>query len=145
MSDDNNIVTENAMLYLVNVHRRLFLRHAFGINPDGTPIPNIDAPIKTYRAVKSPEQYAEIVRILTYWGDDEYLAKAPRMTLKCLQSGNSARIMKKLGTTTVLILNSCTLRNLMALRRQSLFTRSQTALSSICWTSSMPSYQHTKP
>jgi hypothetical protein len=64
------------MLYLVNVHRRLFLRHAFGINPDGTPIPNIDAPIKTYRAVKSPEQYAEIVRVLTYWGDDEYLAKA---------------------------------------------------------------------
>ena len=76
MSGDNNIPPENAMLYLVNIHRHLFLRHAFGINPDGTPIPNIDAPIKTYRAVKSPEQYAEIVRVLSYWGDDEYLAKA---------------------------------------------------------------------
>jgi hypothetical protein len=76
MSGDNNVPPENAMLYLVNVHRRLLLRHAFGNNPDGTPIPNIDAPIKTYRAIKSPEQYAEIVRVLSYWGDDEYLAKA---------------------------------------------------------------------
>ena len=80
MSGDNNIPSENEMLYLVNVHRRLFLRKAFGINPDGTPVPNIeefnDPPIKTYRAVKSPEQYAEIVRVLTYWGDDNFLATA---------------------------------------------------------------------
>jgi hypothetical protein len=76
MSGDNNIPPENVMLYLVNVHCHLFLWHAYGINPDGTPIPNIDAPIKTYRAVKSPEQYAEIVRVLSYWGNDEYLANA---------------------------------------------------------------------
>jgi hypothetical protein len=78
MSSDNIIPPENAMLYLVNVNRRLFLRKAFGINLNGTPIPNIeefnDAPIKTYRAVKSPAQYNEIVRVLRYWGDDKFLA-----------------------------------------------------------------------
>jgi hypothetical protein len=80
MSSDNIIPPEDAMLYLVNVHRRLFLRKAFGINPDGTPIPNIeefnDAPIKTYRFVKTVAQYNEIVRVLTYWGDDKFLATA---------------------------------------------------------------------
>ena len=80
MSGDNIIPPENVMLYLVNVHCRLFLRKAFGINPEGAPIPNIeesnDAPIKTYRAVKSPAQYNEIVRVLSYWGDDKYLESA---------------------------------------------------------------------
>ena len=55
-------------------------RQVANLNPDGTPIPNIeefhDAPIKTYRAVKTPAQYNEIVRVLTYWGDDSYLASA---------------------------------------------------------------------
>ena len=68
------------MIYLVNIHRHLFLWKAFGINPDGTPIPNIeefnDEPIKTYRAVKTVAQYNEIVRILTYWGDSKFLASA---------------------------------------------------------------------
>jgi hypothetical protein len=80
MPGDNNIPPENAMLYLVNVHRRLFLRKAFGINVDGMPVPNIEEfnnpPIKTYRAVKSPEQYTDIVCVLTYWGDNKFLATA---------------------------------------------------------------------
>jgi hypothetical protein len=80
MSGDNISPPENLMLYLVNVHRRLFLRKAFGINLNGTPIPNIeefnDAPIKTYRAVKTLAQYNEIIRVLTYWGDDKFLATA---------------------------------------------------------------------
>jgi len=80
MSGDNISPPKNAMLYLVNFHRRLFLRKAFGINLDGAPIPNIeefnDAPIRTYRAVKTLAQYNEIVRILTYWGDDEFLVTA---------------------------------------------------------------------
>jgi hypothetical protein len=81
MSGANNIPPPgDAMLYLVNAHRRLFLRKAFGINPDGTPISDIedfnDAPTKTYRLVKTVEQYKEIVRILTYWGDDAFLATA---------------------------------------------------------------------
>jgi hypothetical protein len=78
MSRENIIPPEDAMVYLVNVHRRLFLRKAFGINPDGTPIPNIedfnDEPIKNYRFVKTVAQYNEIVRVLTYWGDDKFLA-----------------------------------------------------------------------
>jgi len=49
---------DDAMLYLVNTHCRLFLRKAFGITPDGVPIENIDqfndAPLKTYRFVKTP-------------------------------------------------------------------------------------------
>ena len=71
---------DDAMLYLVNTHRRLFLRKAFGITPEGVPIENIDqfndAPLKTYRFVKTPAQYNEIVRVLTYWGDDATLANA---------------------------------------------------------------------
>ena len=81
MSSDNIIPPEDVMLYLVNVHRRLFLRKAFGINLDGTPIPNIeefnDAPIKTYRFVKTVAQYNEIIRVLTYWGDDKFLVAQP--------------------------------------------------------------------
>ena len=72
MSGDNFFPPDNAVIYLVNAHRRLFLRKAFGINPDGTPIPNIEefnnASIKTYRAVKT------IVCILKYWGNDKFLA-----------------------------------------------------------------------
>jgi hypothetical protein len=68
------------MIYLVNIHRRLFLWKAFGINPDGTPIPNIEEfnnePIKTYRATKIVAQYNKIVCILTYWGDGKFLASA---------------------------------------------------------------------
>jgi len=78
MSGDNIFPTQDAMLYLVNAHRRLFLQKAFGLNPDGTPIPNIedfnDEPIKTYRFVKTVAQYNELVRVLTYWGDDKFLA-----------------------------------------------------------------------
>jgi hypothetical protein len=33
-------------------------------------------PIKTYRAVKTLAQYNKTVRVLTYWGDDEFLATA---------------------------------------------------------------------
>jgi hypothetical protein len=52
----------------------------WGINLNGTPIPNIeefnDAPIKTYRAMKTLAQYNKIIRVLTYWGDDKILATA---------------------------------------------------------------------
>jgi hypothetical protein len=67
-------------LYLVHMHCRLFLRKAFGINPDGTPIANIkefnNAPPKVYRSVKSFEQYNKIICIFTYWGDNAFLATA---------------------------------------------------------------------
>jgi hypothetical protein len=80
MSRDNITPPDNGMIYLVNVHCRLFLWKAFGINPDGTPVPNIEEinnePLKTYRAVKTVAQYNEIVRVLTYWGDSKFLASA---------------------------------------------------------------------
>jgi hypothetical protein len=60
MSSDKIIPTDDVMLYLVNVHCHLFLQKAFGINPDGTPIPNIedfnDEPIMNYRFVKTVAQ-----------------------------------------------------------------------------------------
>ncbi len=37
-----------------------------------------NAPVKTYRAVKTPVQYNEIVRVLTYWGDNKFLASTKR-------------------------------------------------------------------
>lgn len=62
-------------------HRKMFLERAFGINVDGTPI--VASPgsslveIKTYKSVKTVQQYEDIVRILTHWGDDAVLAAAP--------------------------------------------------------------------
>jgi hypothetical protein len=34
-------------------------------------------PIKTYKYVKSVEQYNDIISILTHWGDDNFLTAAP--------------------------------------------------------------------
>jgi hypothetical protein len=88
-------------LYLVHMHRRLFLHKAFGINPDGTPITNIkefnDAPPKVYRSVKSFEQYNEIVRILTYWGDDAFLATADEVDPRVKEIRRFRGMNKKVG------------------------------------------------
>lgn len=60
-------------------HRQMFLQRAFGINPDGTPIVGhaVTGSMKTYKSVKSVQQYEDNVRILTHWGDDAALAAAP--------------------------------------------------------------------
>jgi hypothetical protein len=67
---------ESAHVIIEAKHREMFLRRAFGINPDGTPIANI-GPIKPYKSVKTVDQYNDIVRCLTHWGDDNFLAAAP--------------------------------------------------------------------
>jgi hypothetical protein len=80
MSGDNITPPDNKMIYLVNVHCRLFLQEAFGINPNGTPILKIEEfnnePIKTYRAMKTVAQYNKIIRVLMYWGNGKFLASA---------------------------------------------------------------------
>jgi hypothetical protein len=54
--------------YSENIHRRLFLRKAFGINPDGSPIDNAEAvngyPTPEYNSVKTVEMYNRIVSVL---------------------------------------------------------------------------------
>ena len=64
---------ESAHVIIKAKHCEMFLWRAFGINPDGTPIAN-RGPIKPYKSVKTVEQYNDIVRILTHWGDDNFLA-----------------------------------------------------------------------
>ena len=66
----------NAHVVIEAKHHDMFLRRAFGINPDGTPIVN-PGPIKSYTSVKSVEQYNNIICILTHWGDDNFLSAAP--------------------------------------------------------------------
>ncbi len=57
---------------IVAQHCKMFLARAFGINPDGTPIINpslLPEKLKTYKSVKSVEQYNYIIEVLTNWGD----------------------------------------------------------------------------
>jgi hypothetical protein len=95
------IPPDGDMVYLENTHHRLFLRKAFGINPDGTPIPNIeefnDEPIKVYRSVKSVALYKEIVRILTYWGDNKFLESADEGNLEVSEIRRFRKANEKVG------------------------------------------------
>jgi hypothetical protein len=64
---------------IVAQHRKMFLARAFGINPDGTSI--IDPSLllkklKTYKSVKSVEQYNYIIEVLTNSGDEAVLKAA---------------------------------------------------------------------
>jgi hypothetical protein len=66
----------NAHAIIVAQHRKMFLGRAFGIDPDGTPITNpslLPEKLKTYKSVKSVEQYNYIIEVLTNWGDDNVL------------------------------------------------------------------------
>jgi hypothetical protein len=68
--------------YLENIHRRLFLRKAFGINPDGSPIDNAEElsngyPTPEYNSVKTVETYNRIVSVLENWGDDAFVKANP--------------------------------------------------------------------
>jgi hypothetical protein len=65
----------------------MFLQHAFGINPDGTAVDQALLPnhVQEYKSVKTVDQYNNMVRCLTHWGDDEYLAAAPEDNLEALR------------------------------------------------------------
>ncbi len=71
----------NAHVVIEAKHRQMFLQRAFGINVNGTPI--VASPgsslgeIKTYKSVKTVQQYEDIICILTHWGDKAVLAAAP--------------------------------------------------------------------
>ncbi len=70
---------KNAHAIIVAQHRKMFLVRAFGINSDGTPITNpslLPEKLKTYKSVKSVEQYNYIIEVLTNWGDDNVLKAA---------------------------------------------------------------------
>jgi hypothetical protein len=69
----------NAHATIVAQHRNMFLACAFGINLDGTPIINpslLPKKLKTYKSVKSVEQYNYIIEVLTNWGDEAVLKAA---------------------------------------------------------------------
>ncbi len=69
----------NAHATIVGQHCKMFLAHAFGINPDGTAITDtslLPEKLKTYKSVKSVEQYNYIIKVLTNWGDDAVLREA---------------------------------------------------------------------
>jgi hypothetical protein len=65
---------------IIEKHCTMFLQQAFGINPDGTDIADqalLPKHVKKYKSVKTVDQYNNMVRCLTHWGDDEYLVAAP--------------------------------------------------------------------
>jgi hypothetical protein len=134
-------------LYLVQIHRWLFLRKAFGINPDGTPITNIkefnDEPPKVYRSVKSFEQYNDIVRILTYWGDDAFLATAdkddPRVKEICRFRGMN----EKVGYNLTHTLNSCKPSSLTGHPKPFFYIKRVMVPSFTHWKSLTPSWRFT--
>jgi hypothetical protein len=68
---DDAAQMSNAHDMMLAQHRKLFLREAFGINPDGSPItdPAFPRPKKVYKSVKTVEQYDYIIEVLTNWGD----------------------------------------------------------------------------
>jgi hypothetical protein len=57
----------------------MFLARAFVINPDGAAITDLSLlpeKLKTYKSVKSVEQYNYIIEVLSNWGDDAVLKEA---------------------------------------------------------------------
>ncbi len=69
----------NAHASIVGKHRKMFLHHAFGINPVGTAITDVSilpGKLKKYKSVKTVEQYDNLIRVLTNWGDDAVLKNA---------------------------------------------------------------------
>jgi hypothetical protein len=56
----------------------MFVQRAFGINPNGMAVDQALLPdrVKKYKSVKSINQFNDMIRCLTHWGDDEYLAAA---------------------------------------------------------------------
>jgi hypothetical protein len=70
VSSDHNII--------IDKHRTMFLQRAFGIKPNGTAVDQallLDR-LKKYKSVKTIDQYNNMVRCLSHWRDDEYLAAA---------------------------------------------------------------------
>jgi hypothetical protein len=69
----------NAHATIVAQHHKMFLARAFGINPNGTAITDpslLPEKLKTYKSVKSVEQYNYIIEVLSNWGDDAILKEA---------------------------------------------------------------------
>jgi hypothetical protein len=69
----------NAHVSIVAKHRKMFLQRAFGINPDGTAITDasmLPGKLKKYKSTKTVEQYKDIIRVLTNWGDNAVFKNA---------------------------------------------------------------------
>ncbi len=79
--------TNTAHNIIIKKHCTMFLQHAFGINPNGTAVDQALLPDcgKKYKSVESFNQYSNMVRCLTHWGDDEYLAASPEDNLEALR------------------------------------------------------------
>ncbi len=69
----------SAQNIIIDKHRTMFLQRAFGINPNGMAVDQTLLPnrLKKYKSVKTIDQCNNIVRCLSHWGEDEYLAAAP--------------------------------------------------------------------
>jgi len=65
----------NAHDTMLAQHRKMFLREAFGINPDGSTVtdPTFTPPTKVYKSVKTVEQYNYIIKVLSNWGDPAFM------------------------------------------------------------------------
>jgi hypothetical protein len=68
----------SAHAILLDQHRGFFLKEAFGINLMGVPLPGIDPKncFNKHKKVKSVNLYNDMVRVLSNWGDSDWLASA---------------------------------------------------------------------
>jgi hypothetical protein len=82
-NDEAAINTAHAII--IKKDCTMFLRQAFGINPNGAAIVDqafLPKYVKKYKSVKTIGQYNDMIRCLPHWGDDEYLAAAPEDNLE---------------------------------------------------------------
>ncbi len=72
---------------IIDKHLTMFLQRAFGIKPNGTAVDQALLPnhLKKYKPVKTVDQYNNMVRCLSHWGEDEYLAAAPEDDMEALR------------------------------------------------------------
>jgi hypothetical protein len=60
---------------------------AFGIKLNGMAVDQAQLPnrLKKYKSVKTVDQYNNMVRCLSHWGEDEYLAAGPEDDMEALR------------------------------------------------------------
>jgi hypothetical protein len=88
----------NAHATIVAQHRKIFLAHAFGINPDGTAGDQavLLNRLKKYKSFKTVNQYNDMVLCLTHWGEDGYLEAAPE---EDMEASRIYRFRRQHGST----------------------------------------------
>ncbi len=63
----------NAHASILAKHRKMFLKRAIGIDPDGRTVIELK---KEFKSVKTYEKYNDMIRVISNWGDNAFLKEA---------------------------------------------------------------------